>query len=210
MKFHLTSAVFFCLLTSVIFAQSSDVVGPVATDTVQWKTFSASLLQKTVYLQWQNAEGKNASFFIVEKSTDGINFSEIGRMQAGSSSPRIYSLTDVAPQKGAHFYRIKSVADDNNYTDSPVKKITAGERQAIMQLLQNPVIGNSMQVVILGQSGMPYTVRIYNAQAKLLMQKPAVYGSNSIDLSNLTAGLYLAVLLHNDQPAVERLWVVKQ
>ena len=210
MKFHLTSAIFFCLLTSVIFDQNSDVAGLNTTDTVQWKTFSASLLQKTVYLQWQNAEAKNASFFIVEKSTDGINFSEIGRMQAGSKSTRIYSLTDVAPQKGSHFYRIRSVANDNNYTDSPVKKITAGERQAIMQLLQNPVIGNSMQVVILGQSGMPYTVRIYNAQAKLLLQKPAGNGSNSIDLSNLTAGLYLAELLQNDQPAGERLWVVKK
>src|SRR5687768_831818 len=107
MKFQLTSAVCLCLISTAIFAQTTDVSEPQVSDSLQWKTFSVTLLQKTVYLQWQNAEEKNTSFFIVEKSTDGINFSEIGRMQAGGASPKNYSLTDAAPQKGTHFYRIK-------------------------------------------------------------------------------------------------------
>lgn len=209
MKFSVISAVCFSLLFSKVSAQTSNETP--SPDTTQWKSFSASLLQKNVHLQWQYTEGQTTSFFIVEKSSDGINFSEVGRMQAGHSLiARVYSLTDAAPQKGSHFYRIKSVKGENQFNYSPVKKITAGERQALLQLLQNPVIGNNLQVVIVGQAGIPYTVRIYNAQAKLLLQKPATHGTNSIDLSNYTSGLYLAELLQNDQPAGEKLWVVKQ
>ena len=91
-----------------------------------------------------------------------------------------------------------------------LKKITAGERQALLQLLQNPVSGNNLHVAIHGQQGVPYTIRIYSTQAKLLIQKAAGSGNNTVDLSPLTPGLYLAELLQNDQPAGERLWVVKQ
>ncbi len=211
MKFHLISAVCLSLLFSAVSAQTSNETPFASLDTVQWKSFSASLLQKNVHLQWQYTEGKTASFFIVEKSSDGVNFTEMGRMQAGNSpGSRVYSLTDAAPQKGSHFYRIKSVEGENQFSYSPVKKITAGERQAISYLLQNPVIGNNLQVTIVGQAGIPYTIRIYNAQAKLLLQKPATHGTNNIDLSNYPSGLYLAELLQNDQPVGERLWVVKQ
>jgi hypothetical protein len=211
MKFHLISAVCLCLFFSAVSAQNSQEPDVTIHDSVQWKSFSATIMQKNVYLQWQRIQEPNTSFFIVEKSIDGINFSEMGRMQVGSNmSARVYSLTDEAPQKGAHFYRIKSVTNEHQYTYSPVKKITAGERQAFLQLFQNPVSGNNLQIVIVGQAGIPYTVRIYNAQAKLLLQKPASHGNNSIDLSGFVSGLYLAELLQNDQPAGERLWVVKQ
>ena len=211
MKFHLISAVCLCLLYSAVSAQTNQETTFAVTDTMPWKNFSVTLLQKDVYLQWQNSEGQNPSFFIIEKSTDGINFTEIGRTQAiNTTNLKSYSITDAAPQKGSHFYRIKSVETETVYAYSPIKKITAGERQALLQLLQNPVSGNNLQVAIHGQAGVPYIVRIYNAQAKLLLQKPAGSGNNSIDLSSLSAGLYLAELLQNDQPAGERLWVVKQ
>ena len=209
MKFRLISAVCLCLIVFAASAQDNEQAE--ANDTTSWKSFSATLLQKDVYLQWLNNTEPITSFFIIEKSSDGINFSEIGRIQSTQSpSAKTYSLTDAAPLKGSFFYRIKSVRSDEDFSYSPVKKITAGERQALLQLLQNPVSGNNLQVAIHGQQGVPYTIRIYNAQAKLLLQKAAASGNNTIDLSPLTPGLYLAELLQNDQPAGERLWVVKQ
>jgi hypothetical protein len=176
----------------------------------QWKNFSATVQQKDVYLQWQIEIQQIPVVFIIEKSSDGISFDEIGRMQVSTNMETKNSFIDAAPQKGTNFYRIKQIDANNYFTYSPIRKIMANERQSVLHILQNPVQGNNLQVAIKGQPDAFYSIRIYSSQGKLLMQKNAEQGTNSIDLSKLTPNLYLAELLQNDRPVGEKLWVVKQ
>ncbi len=51
--------------------------------------FSATPLNKTVNLQWQTATEINSNYFLIERSTDGTNFTTIGKQPAaGNTAPQ--------------------------------------------------------------------------------------------------------------------------
>jgi hypothetical protein len=74
---------------------------------VQFDKLSGSLFANTVLLKWNTLQEQDGLFFEIEKSSDGINFSKIGSINAfnlfnGSS----YKFTDANPGS-TNFYRIK-------------------------------------------------------------------------------------------------------
>jgi hypothetical protein len=64
-----------------------------------------------VNLSWATATESNSSYFSIERSIDGINFTEIGQKNAaGSSVVKInYEFLDVNPVIGRSYYRLKEV-----------------------------------------------------------------------------------------------------
>ena len=74
--------------------------------------------QEHVKLIWSTTSEINNDYFIVEKSLDGENWEEIGRVQgAGNSSIKnTYSEIDEAPKKGViNYYRLKQVDLDKTF-----------------------------------------------------------------------------------------------
>lgn len=72
--------------------------------------------ENAALLTWKTAREINSSHFDVERSTDAINFSYIGKVTAKGNSTfeSNYSFTDNIPAKGFNYYRLKQV-DNNGY-----------------------------------------------------------------------------------------------
>lgn len=70
--------------------------------------------KNTALLSWKTAQELNSSHFDVERSTDAVNFTYIGKVNAKgtASTESNYSFVDHAPAKGFNYYRLKQV--DNN------------------------------------------------------------------------------------------------
>lgn len=77
---------------------------------VKITAFTAKENQGKINLQWTVAAELNVQLYIIEKSTDGRTFTELGTVLA--SNKLMYAFTDLDPAT-QNFYRIK-VADKNN------------------------------------------------------------------------------------------------
>jgi hypothetical protein len=91
--------------------------------------------------EWATATEKNVSHFVIERSVDGKDFVEIGRVTAAgeSSSKKEYSLIDDEPLIGKNYYRLKEVDFDGYIEHFNMKLLTVSGRKKI-SVYPNPAI----------------------------------------------------------------------
>jgi len=104
--------------------------------------FDAKPIGSKVEASWSTASEQNTSYFIVERSNDGRNFSSIGRVQAAgnSSVTTRYALQDFTPTKGANYYRLQQVDANGRSTTSATVLVWFNDtKTATLQVYPNPV-----------------------------------------------------------------------
>ncbi|OAV45282.1 family 16 glycosylhydrolase [Lewinella sp. 4G2] len=84
--------------------------------------FRAVAQQKSVLLTWATASEVDNDFVAVERSTDGLNFTEIGRRDGAGTrdSQSDYELLDEDPQTGLNYYRLRQFDLDGSVNYSEV------------------------------------------------------------------------------------------
>jgi uncharacterized delta-60 repeat protein len=75
---------------------------------------------KTNLLQWTTTQEINIDRFEIERSLNGKDYSNIGKMNGGLSK---YNFTDEKPFTGINYYRIKMIDKDGKFEYSPVRII---------------------------------------------------------------------------------------
>src|SRR5690606_28516311 len=81
-----------------------------------------------VDLTWATASEYNNDRFEIERSTNGLNWSQIGSVSGmGTTQQRHeYLFTDEYPENGENYYRLKQVDFDDKYEYSPIRLVTFG------------------------------------------------------------------------------------
>jgi len=76
-------------------------------------------------LQWETSYEANTDIFIVEKSTDGITFKNIGSIDASgdTNDEKSYRYLDISLGMTKSFYRLKVVDQDGTSSYSQVTTI---------------------------------------------------------------------------------------
>lgn len=94
---------------------------------VVFTALEAKLNNSATDLKWSTLSEKNNAKFIVERSTDMVNFIEIGLVKAvgNSNIKNTYTFTDVKPEAyTTNYYRIKQVDFDGKFAYSNIASIT--------------------------------------------------------------------------------------
>lgn len=91
--------------------------------------FMCNQSNKSVTLNWRTSTEISNDFFAVERSADGHNFSEIGRVKGSGTShaPNDYTFSDKYPLPGLNYYRLRQVDFDGQYSYSHVLTIRTGQ-----------------------------------------------------------------------------------
>lgn len=78
---------------------------------VEWTHFELAENSEAVQVTWGTATEVNSDHFAIERSADGVNFAEIGRVgAAGNSASNVdYAFSDASPESGKSYYRIRQV-----------------------------------------------------------------------------------------------------
>jgi hypothetical protein len=155
---------------------------------VELVDFSAMAEKEAVNLFWSTSSELNNDFFILEKSTDAVNFEQLAIvMGAGTSTDRHdYSFVDNNPNKGYNYYRVKNVDFDGTTSESPVIAISYNSAEQL-SIYPNP-LAKGEQLNISSTENFE-RISLFNAYGQL------VYTTNSnntpIQLPNdLPAGFY--------------------
>ena len=101
-------------------------VGPYLFAQVDYdKELSGQSLQMGTLLTWSTLEETDNRHFLVERSTDGLDFVSIGTVvaQGGSDEPASYSFLDVMAAGPTNYYRLKQIGSAGTQTLSRVTPV---------------------------------------------------------------------------------------
>jgi hypothetical protein len=162
----------------------------------------ATLLGKTVQVQWTTTSEYNLAHYEVERSIDGNSFANSGTVKA-RNTPGVhqYSLLDNTPVSGNNFYRIKSVNTDGSYKFSEIVKVqVAYLSDKSVQLYPNPVVAG----LNLRLNDLPlgyYQVRIVDNAGRNIeshrIQKSTGTQIFQLESSRLSQGMYRVQVIND-------------
>jgi hypothetical protein len=114
---------------------------------IELMSFEANQCDEAVCLEWSTASEENFDKFIIERSSDGLQYDSIGFM-LGSGNSKLqltYSFQDQFPTLGKNYYRLRSVDYDltSEYSE-PVLAQFAGAKNVVVY--PNPVVASSIQL----------------------------------------------------------------
>jgi hypothetical protein len=91
--------------------------------------------EQTIKLDWDVAREVNHDYYEMEKSTDGTNFTAIGRITGIGP----YSFIDENPVDGNNFYRIRQVDKDKAFKFSKTINVPFRKKDLGLTIYPNPV-----------------------------------------------------------------------
>ncbi len=105
-------------------------------------SFTATTNNNTIETNWHTSTELNTSHFIIQHSTDGSSFAEIGTVKAVGSGANSYSFTDThptpSPLNGVVYYRLQSVDKDGSSTFSKVVSVQLTVDRLPFTVVPNP------------------------------------------------------------------------
>lgn len=131
--------------------------------------FRATYAEGQVKLNWATASEENNNFFTIEKSKDGVNFTEVTRVKGAgtTSSLRTYQSADTQPYEGTSYYRLKQTDLDGKFTYSNIRSVNAGAASRTASVFPNPVAQDGfVQVAINSEQTGDIYVTVYDQIGK--------------------------------------------
>ncbi len=174
--------------------------------------FTARQTGNQVALHWATASETDNDYFSIEKSRDGQQFNQAGRVAgAGTSLAKLtYGFNDDFPFGGASYYRLKQVDLNGMFTYSKTVKVSSDITSAL-RVYPNPLTENELWVEASGDQSSDMRIIIQNAIGKRVLDATYVYDPVvKVDLTRLRRepGLYMITVRRKNR--IERQKLVIQ
>lgn len=179
-------------------ATTAGVVNSCTITPISLAKFDYTLNNKQVNLNWETISEINNSYFSIEKSSDGINFQTIGKVNGAGTSNSIkqYSFIDDKPDY-INQYRLKQVDLDGTATYSKILFVKVQKAIPII-ILENPVKQQLKLQINLDNSKIKSIV-IYDFWGRNIEKINSLKNLQNINISTLSAGKYLLQLQTIDE-----------
>jgi hypothetical protein len=171
------------------------VFRPVATLPVTFLDIKAITQNKQVNVQWSVAQEVNIQRYAIERSTNGVNFSEIGNVDAIQLSA--YQFADLYPVKGNLYYKIKSIGIDGSVQYSKIASVKFGTNAQPQSITISPnPVGKDGVFYITGleKKNSDILVSLFDAAGRKVYQNKVFYiNENKIRVAlpkSINAGVY--------------------
>ena len=177
---------------------------------IELKQFSANAIHEKVRLDWVTLSEENSAYFEIEKSTDGVEFESIVKVDAmgRSSEEANYFIYDDSPFNGNNYYRLKQVDLDGQFEYSDIVSVYFSS--SIIEIYPTFIIGEQNLNVLFSEAVSEMHFRLYNIQGQL-MQSSTLSGSErdetQISVSGLQNGTYILHVFNGSQQVTKRVIV---
>lgn len=158
-------------------------------------SFTATKSERDITLNWSTRSELNSDVFVLSKSTDGVNFTEIDRVKAAGNSTKTlnYSSIDKNPYAGTAYYKLLQLDKDAKVGLEKILPVNFLLTADMVSLYPNPVV-NDLNIKV---SDSRFTkAALIDVNGKLLKsyQLNANGGVSTINLSMLAKGVYMLKL----------------
>jgi hypothetical protein len=167
-------------------------------------SFSGSVSGDNDLIHWQTADEINTMEFVIERSTDGSNFSEAGTVTAHNyPGENSYSFTDHILETANQFYRLKMVDIDGRLTYSGIIRL-ANSPEKQMTIFPSP----ASTTITIGGLQNKGIVEISDLQGKILKRINVIGQSQTWNISGFPQGIYIVKYVDGEKASVQK--IVKQ
>ena len=193
-------------LRNVINGEQFVIVSPDMTQKFELKIFEAKQSEKGVLLSWETINEASSTTYKVEKSTDGINFYEIGELENNFNSETFsaYNFSDDQLPEEIAYYRLKYI-NNNKLSYSEVKIVTTKDNYKVGSVKINSVSPNPFTSTLhinykaIDQSA---NLTIIDTEGRILMNVPLISsdqgnGTAQLNLESLKKGIYFLNIINN-------------
>ena len=129
--------------------------------------FQGEMHQEHVLLRWATASEENNDHFIIERSSDAVEYSTIGTMSGSGTKSEVsfYSMIDKKPLNGIIYYRLSQVDYDGKMeVFNPI--VVRFQKQELKYLVYpNPAV-DGINILAKENANMPYTLELSDACTK--------------------------------------------
>lgn len=161
-------------------------------------------------IDWTTESETDLDYFSLEKSEDGINFTEFGMIKSAENSTTAvnYESTDANPYSGITYYRLKMLHKNGTVNYSEIRAINCGKELTSVVIAPNPT-NHSVKVEFVQQTDAEAEIMLMNNLGKVLrkFKIEAKAGTNlhELDLSEHPVGVYLLTIKNGNQQAIRKI-----
>ncbi|WP_462248146.1 T9SS type A sorting domain-containing protein [Ekhidna sp.] len=141
---------------------------------VELINFNGVEIENGIILNWSTAIEINNDYFDVMRSSDGINFHPIGRVEGygNTNEVKTYKFTDFNILPGTYFYQLKQVDFDGQYELHFIITIRYLQEQNLsMTISPNPILDEDIFIQTDQIISNP-TLFVYSIEGKQVIRKP--------------------------------------
>jgi Secretion system C-terminal sorting domain len=177
-------------------------------------SFSAVYNSPKAELTWKTTSEMNVSHFEIEKSTDGISYTEVGVVLASGNQTDIstYSFSDLvnADREQVIYYRLRMVDIDGQSKYSETRMIRVGKKgqnAVTIVTYPNPAT-NEVRITVPAnwqRKKSVYEVITLAGQTVVRKENANSNQTETVNVNNLSAGIYLLRVSCDGQTAQQRI-----
>jgi hypothetical protein len=160
---------------------------PLSVELTEFKAKSVNNTQ--IALNWAAASAVNFDKFIVERSGNGVDFSEIGTVKNKSNTAETYRFDDAKPLTGINYYRLKMVDNDGKTTYSKIESATINANKD-WKIYPTSLSKNTPLSIELPVGIERANLQLFDLSGRLLKEM-TVTNRADIDISNLNSGVFV-------------------
>lgn len=174
---------------------------------VKFVSVAAQFDNNAIAVKWTTAQELNNSYFVVEHSINGRNYTAAGRVAATNAEQgSSYNFIHTGYQTGKNYYRIKQVDKDGRFSYSQVVTVLISVNGNI-KIYPNP----ASAVLVIDAANLlsgRHTLRIINAMGQAVFTQSFASANNktTVNVARWPSGIYLVELADasNKRLIVER------
>jgi Secretion system C-terminal sorting domain len=199
-------------------SNTSNYIIPIVSSSLPVKltNFSATWNNNTTILSWTTAQEFNSDKFIVEKSSDAVNWQVLSMVTAAGNSNTAsnYRTTDAQPF-AISYYRLKQVDINGTYEYSKVLRMAnKAKGNFSIRVFPNPVT-NTATITTTSAENKTVYIKVYSNNGMLVKEiiRQLNAGTNNIDIPSvnvLTNGFYTVTMNDNENNKIGTVQFVKQ
>jgi hypothetical protein len=181
------------------------IVFAAAPGSVTYTAVTATQENKNIAVEWAVDNQLNINKYVVEKSTDGVNFYPVDTTMATTASASTYDWLDVTAVIGDNYYRIRSIDNTGAISYSkPVDVVMGKGIIAGIQIYPNPVTDGTVALQMNNVPAGEYGIKIMSASGQVILTETIEHGASSetypIPLNKqLADGIYILEVIHPDK-----------
>jgi hypothetical protein len=192
----------FCLTIYILFLSALLLTHSLKAECTYEQLIRAEEFPIGVMLSWSTVSESNNSMFVVEKSTDGQEFTPAGTVRGSGNSNAIkkYTFLDAQATSTKIYYRLKQVDFDGSFNHSEVLTINKKiETNVMLVQLSDETVNKSFDFTVDALKDGGVVFQLVDASGQIAWQgtKMLTNGLNaiSIDLSAQKEGTYKVVVI---------------
>lgn len=170
-----------------------EILGPINVAlSLDLLNFSAMRKDNDALLNWQTANEKGITQFLVERSYDAVNFVPVGSLPAKNQVSNTYSFKDAGAALNAGnakniFYRLKISDQAGKIKYSEVARISLDKNAPLVTVGPNPFTGS----IFIYSNELIKKVTLFDPAGRVVYQTDALNGNRISINSSLPAGTYV-------------------